>query len=141
MNKLFVCVAGLAFATAVVPCVRFAASAVPDDPIVRADDDVMKLKLDHGQKVFCALARNELDVVASNAASLAALTRDARWRRSETPEYLARSVEFERTATTLADMANAKNSDGAALAWVQLTAQCLDCHRWLREGKKPRAQR
>jgi hypothetical protein len=135
MNKLFVTVAALALATAAMPCVRFAQSAGPDDPIVKADDEVMKLKLDHAQKVFCALAKNELETAASNAASLAALTRDARWRRSETPEYLARSVEFERTATTLADMANAKNSEGAALAWVQLTAQCLDCHRWMRKTK------
>jgi hypothetical protein len=133
MNRLFLCVAALALASAALPCVRLAPAAGRDGSVVAGDDDVMKQKLDHAQQVLGALAKNELETVATNAASLAALTRDARWRRSETPEYLSRSVEFERTATTLADMANAKNPDGAALAWVQLTAQCLDCHRWLRK--------
>jgi hypothetical protein len=133
MNR-FILAALLSLVPAAAPCPE----RVQAD---RKDDEIMKQKLDHAQRVFCALAKNELETAASNASSLAALTRDARWRRSETPEYMSRSVEFERTATTLADMANTKNSEGAALAWVQLTAQCLDCHRWLREGKKPRATR
>jgi hypothetical protein len=99
------------------------ASAAAPGPGAPPDDDraaLMKEKLERVQKVLASLAR------------------DARWRISETPEYLSRSGEFERCATTLASMAAGKNADGAALAWVQMTTQCFDCHRWIRVACKRR---
>ncbi len=99
---------------------------------------IMKEKLELAQKLLAGLTKDDLESVATDATALAALTRDARWRVQETPEYLSRSVEFERTAMTLGATAGNKNSDGAALAWVQLSTQCLDCHRWIRETKRGR---
>lgn len=94
----------------------------------------MKEKLTLAQGMLAELSRNDLEAVAVDAAALAALTRDARWRVRETPEYLSRSVEFERAAQSLATAAGAKNADGAALAWVQVNLQCLECHRWARDS-------
>ena len=99
---------------------------------------IMKEKLELAQKLLAGLSKDELDGVATDAAALAALTRDARWRIQETPEYLSRSVEFERTAMTLGASAGNKNADGAAFAWVQLSTQCLDCHRWFRNTHRSR---
>ena len=101
-------------------------------------DALMREKLEFTQKVLAGLAKSELETAGREAAALAALTREARWRIRETPEYLSRSAEFERAASTLATMASNKNAEGAALAWVQLTTQCFDCHRWVRGSKEGR---
>jgi cytochrome c556 len=98
-------------------------------------DALMREKLELAQKVLAGLAKSDLEAAGSDAAALAALTREARWRIRETPEYLSRSAEFERSASTLAAMASNKNAEGAALAWVQMSTQCFDCHRWVRGSK------
>jgi hypothetical protein len=130
MTKRWLLPVGLLVALVVAPAAR---PRVADEKQDR--DALMREKLELAQKVFAALSKNELAGAATDAASLAALTRDARWRIRETPEYLSRSVEFERAATTLSSMAAGKNVEGAALAWVQLSTQCFDCHRWLRQSK------
>ena len=113
--------------------------AFPTSPDAGQDREaLMKEKLELAQKVLAGLSKNDLAAVAADADSLAALTRETRWRITEAPEYLSRSVEFERNASTLAAMAGGKNAEGAALAWVQVTTQCLDCHRWTRDARKPR---
>ena len=125
-----------AFALLAATLLAASRSTVP----VRQDggrEAVMKEKLAHAQKLLASLATNDLEAAAQDASAMAALTRDARWRVRETPEYLSRSVEFERATSTLASMAAGKNAEGAALAWVQVTTQCLDCHRWLRATPKP----
>lgn len=130
MTKRIAAGAGAFFALAL------AAGAVR--PAQEDRDEIMREKLALAQGVLAGLASDHLDAVALQAASLAALTRDARWRVRETPEYLSRSVEFERTATALAAAAGGDNRDGAALAWVQMNVQCLDCHRWARAAREPR---
>jgi len=116
-----------------------AAFSRPDaDGVPQERGAIMKEKLELAQKLLAGLSKDELDGVATDAAALAALTRDARWRIQETPEYLSRSVEFERTAMTLGASAGNKNADGAAFAWVQMSTQCLDCHRWFRNSNRSR---
>lgn len=99
---------------------------------------LMAEKLSLAKGMLEKLAKGELAGVGTDAAALAALTRDARWKVRETPEYMSRSVEFERAANGLAAAASGGNADGAALAWVQVNLQCLDCHRWARAGKSPK---
>lgn len=94
----------------------------------------MQEKLALAQALLAKLAKNDLEGVAGDTATLSALTRDARWRIHETPEYMSRSVEFERAVNALASAATGKSGDGAALAWVQVNMNCLECHRWAREA-------
>ena len=124
---------------ALLASLALAASSRPDGAgVLQERGAIMKEKLELAQKLLAGLSKNELDGVATDAAALAALTRDARWRIQETPEYLSRSVEFERTAMTLGASAGNKNADGAAFAWVQMSTQCLDCHRWFRDSHRSR---
>ena len=43
------------------------------------------------------------------------------------------STEFERVTTKLAKYASEKNLEGASLMYVQLTLNCVDCHRFVRD--------
>jgi len=99
---------------------------------VQEREAVMKEKLVLAQGLLAAMARDDLEKVSGDAAALAALTRDARWRVRETPEYRSRSEEFERAVNALASAAGGRNGDAAALAWVHMNVQCIECHRWAR---------
>jgi len=124
----------MAAAAAVLVSVSPARLGRPDGGQER--EAIMKEKLSLAQGLLASIAKGDLDKVETDAAALAGLTRDARWRVRETPEYRSRSEEFERAANALASAAGGKNSDAAALAWVHLNVQCLECHRWARETGK-----
>jgi cytochrome c556 len=111
-------------------CVSPARQVPPDAGQER--EAIMREKLALAQGLLAAMAGNDLDKASGDAAALAALTRDARWRVRETPEYRSRSEEFERAANALASAAGGGNGDAAALAWIHVNVQCLECHRWAR---------
>jgi len=56
-----------------------------------------------------------------------------------TPEYLMHSREFRRAAERMRDAAKQKNLDAAALAYMQMTLKCVECHKHVRKVKTARA--
>ena len=56
----------------------------------------------------------------------------------ETPRYEVYSEEFQRVTLTMAKLAGEKNLDGAALAYVDLTLNCVKCHKHVREVRMTR---
>ena len=95
----------------------------------------MRLKLDHSQKVLEGVVLKDFDLIAKNAQAMALLTEDENWMVLETPEYRTYSAEFKQIANRLRRSAKDKNLDGAALDYVQLTLNCVDCHKHVREAK------
>jgi cytochrome c556 len=55
-----------------------------------------------------------------------------RWVRAGMPEYRTQLQNFERANDQLIRHADAEQLDGAALAYVQLTLSCVDCHKVIR---------
>jgi hypothetical protein len=92
----------------------------------------MKAKLTHSQKVLEGLTVDDLPLVAKHAQEMSLLSMATNWEVLQTSEYSQRSQEFQRTATSLRDAAKNKNLDGAALAYVELTMKCIDCHKYVR---------
>jgi len=92
----------------------------------------MRLKLSHTQKVLEGIALEDFESIAKNAQSMSLLAEDAKWRVFQTPEYRRHSDEFQQICRTLQKSAEAKNLDGAALAYVQLTMTCVNCHKYTR---------
>lgn len=92
----------------------------------------MRQKLEHSQKVLEGLALEDYDLIAENAESLAVLSQAAGWQVLKTPEYAQHSTEFLRLAKQLGEMAEKKNLDGAAFTYVQLTINCVNCHKYVR---------
>ena len=52
------------------------------------------------------------------------------------PMYGWLSVEFQELTDEIAARADEKNLDGATLGYLQLTANCVRCHRNMRVWKK-----
>jgi hypothetical protein len=76
--------------------------------------------------------------MARHAEELLQIGKTAEWRVLKTPEYEVFSNEFRRTAGNLVEQARAKNGDGVALACVDLTLNCVKCHKHVREVRMAR---
>lgn len=94
--------------------------------------DFMKVKLANSQKVLEGLALEDFDMIAKNAQAMSLLSQESNWKVLQTAEYLRQSQDFQRTADAIRDAAKKKNLDGAALAYVELTMKCIQCHKYVR---------
>jgi hypothetical protein len=98
-------------------------------------NELMREKLDHAQSVLEGITMENFDLIAGNAAKLAALSQESVWRASDTPEYAEQSVLFRRNVQALRKAASEKSLDGAALAYTKMTFSCVECHKYLRNRK------
>ncbi|MFM7072477.1 MAG: hypothetical protein ACKO38_11875 [Planctomycetota bacterium] len=101
--------------------------------------EFMRAKLVHSQKVLEGLAVENFDQIAKNAQDLSLLSQAATWQVLQTAEYRDRSTEFRRSADALAEAAKKKNLEGAALAYVDMTMKCVNCHKYVRQVRMARA--
>jgi len=94
---------------------------------------LMRKKLESAQKVLEGLSLNDFDLVAKQADELIQISKAAEWRVLKTPQYEMNSNDFRRAAETMIQQAKAKNTDGIALAYVDMTLSCVRCHKYVRE--------
>src|SRR5262249_46039239 len=100
--------------------------------------ELMQRKLERSQKVLEGVATNDFDKIAKNAEELIAISKAVEWRVIKSPRYELYSNEFQRTADTLVKNAKEKNLDDAALSYVELTLNCVKCHKYVREVRMVR---
>jgi hypothetical protein len=114
------------------------ASAKPaEKPVER----FMQQKLTHAQDVLEGLVMEDFDQIEKAAGDLHALSQAAEWQVLRTPSYDLFSKEFQSACTQLEKAAKEKNIDGASLAWVRVTMNCLSCHKHVRNSKVVEAPR
>lgn len=99
---------------------------------------LMTRKLENSQKVLEGLATNDFDKIAKHAEDLIQISKTADWKVVKTPQYEVFSNDFRRNAETLVRAAKEKNTDGAALAYVEMTLNCVKCHKYVREVRMTR---
>ncbi|MEQ8787042.1 MAG: hypothetical protein RIC55_12110 [Pirellulaceae bacterium] len=92
----------------------------------------MRAKLLHSQKILEGLTTEDYDMIAKHSQELSLLSQAASWQVLQTPEYMQHSAEFRRSADSLTEAAKNKNIDGAALAYVEVTFKCVNCHKYVR---------
>ena len=95
----------------------------------------MRQKLEHAQYALEGLALEDFKLIEKNATAMRKLSEDARWRITPNLDYLRRSAEFQDLAAELAAKAKARNLEGATLAYVQLTINCVNCHKLVRDER------
>jgi hypothetical protein len=116
------------------------AALAGDDPDQSAKlKKLMQRKLQHAQKVLEGVTLKDFDKIAEHAEELAAVSKEAGFRVVRTPKYELYSNEFRRQAESLAQQAKEKNLDGAALSYVELTLNCVKCHKYVRETRMTRS--
>jgi cytochrome c556 len=94
--------------------------------------DFMRAKLEHSQDALEALTTEDFKAIRKAAQELSLLSRATQWQVLQTPEYATRSNEFRREVDALRDAAEKENLDGATLAFVKVTMNCVECHKYVR---------
>ena len=92
----------------------------------------MRKKLDHSQKLLEAVVIEDFDAISTESQKLSLLSQEASWKVLQTEDYVQHSKEFRRAADAITQAARKKNLDGAALAYVDLTMKCVNCHKYVR---------
>jgi hypothetical protein len=95
----------------------------------------MRRKLDLSKGVLEGLTLEDYALVAKNARELKALSTDAQWRMPPNPDYLRLTSEFQAYTDDMVREAEARDLDGATLAYVQMTLSCVACHDLVRAQK------
>jgi hypothetical protein len=100
---------------------------------------LMQRKLKNAQKVLEGVAIKNFDMIGTSADELMVVSKEVEFQVLKTPTYEILSNDFRRLVQTLAQQAKEKNLDGAALTYVDLTLNCVKCHKHVREVRMTRA--
>ena len=106
-------------------------------PTSRAE--FMRMKLEFSKNVLEGLTLENYDAISKNAKALKRLSEAAEWEVPTIPnatDYVAFTSEFQRHTDELVQKAKDKNIDGATLAYLRLTMNCVKCHKYVREIPK-----
>lgn len=125
-----VLLAGLVTA-AVCPTISHGADPKPLRP-----DDVavfMRAKLDHASEVLEGLSLADFEKIRRGGQRLALASQASSWQVLQSEEYARQSLAFRRACERLEQAATDKNLDAAALAWMDVTMRCIQCHRYVRD--------
>jgi len=93
----------------------------------------MQKKLEYSEKVLEGLAKADYEEIATNAKLLNMLNQIEDFVRGRDEEYRRQLDTFDHVTRQLAHQANEENIDGAAIAYMQLTMNCVSCHKHLRD--------
>ena len=92
----------------------------------------MREKLSSSNRILEGLVVDDLKMVSSGADALLQMSVAEEWRASNDMLYRQHSREFQSSVQTLRDKADQGSIDGVALAWVDVTLNCVQCHEWVR---------
>jgi hypothetical protein len=92
---------------------------------------VMRVKLDHTQKILEAVVTSNWQQLDTESRALARLTQGPDWYVLRMPEYTRHSEAFVRATDELIQAASRRDLEAASLAFTSLTARCTSCHRYL----------
>jgi cytochrome c556 len=101
--------------------------------------EFMRQKLEFSRGLLEGLTRKDFPQIAKNAKALRALSEAAVWtepKLGSQVEYGWLSHDFQQLTDEIAARAGEKNLDGATLGYLQLVANCVRCHRSIRDARK-----
>lgn len=135
MHKLALFVLGL--------CVLVSVSvgAVLQGRQTNTSPDVMLEKLDCAHKLLDAMALEDFQSIADNAAKLVRLSKLSSWHVLHTLEYSQFSSDFQAAGEALVVAAKGRNTEAGISAYSGLTQACFQCHAHLRRVRKASASR
>jgi len=97
---------------------------------------LMRSKLEHSKNILEGLDNEDFQEISRGAKAMRGITALERWFRADTPRYKAQLTAFWFANDALAQAADDKNLDAAALAYTQLTISCVNCHKQVRVLEK-----
>lgn len=118
-----------------------AANGQPATPKRKGPPDVgkvaefMRKKLEHADAALAGLCTEDFEQIRAAAEKMSAMSQATEWVVIGGPQYAAHSREFRQACDQLGQAARNKNIDAAALAWLKVTMDCLECHRFVRKTR------
>jgi hypothetical protein len=97
--------------------------------------EFMRQKLEFSKNVLEGLSLEQFSMIEKNARALKKLSEAAEWEVPMIPnatDYVALTSDFQRNADDLATNAKQHNIDGSTLAYLKLTMNCVQCHKYVR---------
>ena len=98
-------------------------------------NELMQQKLDHSQQLLTAVVLGNHVNVERFASELILISEASTWSPLQTPEYLHYASDFRESAGALIEEAKARNIDGVALAYMEMTLTCVQCHKHVRGAR------
>ena len=102
----------------------------------KPSEEIMWKKLDLSHDALDAIALDDFEALEAYASDLVALSDAGELNIDDSESYRQKSRAFRDAAQALGKAARDRESEAAALAYVDLTLRCLSCHREL--GGRPR---
>jgi hypothetical protein len=96
---------------------------------------VMREKLARAQKILEAVVTSDWPSLETNSRELEQLTKDPRWMVLNYPEYARHSGAFVRAVQALHTAAAQRDLEKTPKAYVNVTLQCVECHRYLARAR------
>ena len=96
-------------------------------------DSFMEMKLEHAKAILEGLSTEDFEQIAKASQALTALSLESSWNAHTTEKYLDHSSDFRRALNLVTSAAREENLDRAALGYLNMTVQCIECHRYLRD--------
>lgn len=94
--------------------------------------EFMRKKLEASQNVIEGLALEDFELIEKGARQLKATSAAAEFMVVNDPLYKDHADEFRRTVTKMEKAAKEKRIDGATLGFVDMTMNCVECHKFVR---------
>ena len=96
----------------------------------------MERKLGYSQSIFKALAMGDLATVELNASQMNLVGKVEGFARMKNKPYQTQLHAFDRISHEIGQQAKNGNTEGATLAFNQLTVNCVQCHKLLRANSE-----
>jgi hypothetical protein len=98
-------------------------------------NSIMREKLGHTQKILEAVVTSDWPALETESRELERLTNDPRWTVLKYPEYAKYSAGFRKAVQTLHAAAARRDLEATPKAYIDVTLQCVECHRYLARAR------
>jgi len=116
-------------ATAAIAIVAIAALLTSQD---NPTEQLMRVKRDYAHRLLDAVVQEDFAAVREQAFRLKTIAETSDWKAIDSPEYVRRSDAFLAATVRLVEAARERQGDAVALAYMDLTLKCVQCHRYLK---------
>ena len=96
---------------------------------------LMREKLVHTQKILEGVVTSNWVSLEAESRALEQLTKDPRWTALKYPEYARYSGAFVRSVQALHTAAAQRDLEKAPKAYINVTLQCVECHRYMARAR------